>query len=88
MREKTKKATFNLPIDVLAAIDEIMNSGLVRSKNALVEQALVKELKELKRQERKTSWQEAVKDPLFMKDIEEVEADFRYADAETAREIV
>ena len=88
MREKTKKATFNLPTDVLAAIDEIMNSGLVRSKNALVEQALVKELKELKRQERKTSWQEAVKDPLFMKDIEEVEADFRYADAETAREIV
>ncbi|NLE09429.1 MAG: hypothetical protein GX631_09285 [Dehalococcoidales bacterium] len=88
MREKTKKATFNLPIDVLAAIDEIMNSGLVRSKNALVEQALVKELKELKRQERKTSWQEAVKDPLFMKDIEEVEADFRYADSETAREIV
>ena len=88
MREKTKKATFNLPTDVLAAIDEIMNSGLVRSKNALVEQALVKELKELKRQERKISWQEAVKDPLFMKDIEEVEADFRYADAETAREIV
>ena len=87
MREKTKKATFNLPTDVLAAIDEIMNSGLVRSKNALVEQALVKELKELKRQERKTSWQEAAKDPLFMKDIEEVEADFRYADAETAREI-
>ena len=87
MREKTKKATFNLPADVLAAMDEIMASGLVSSKNALVEQALVKELKELKRQERKTLWQEASKDPLFMKDIEDVAVDFQYADAETAREI-
>jgi Arc/MetJ-type ribon-helix-helix transcriptional regulator len=87
MREKTKKVTFNLPTDVIADIDEIMNSGLVRSKNALVEQALVKELKELKRQERKTLWQEAANDPLFMKDIEDVEADFLYADADTVREI-
>lgn len=87
MREKTKKVTFNLPIAVITEIDEIMNSGLVRSKNSLVEQALVKELKELKRQERKSLWQEASKDPLFMKDIDDVAVDFQYADAETAREI-
>jgi len=85
MREKTKKATFNLHTDVLESMDEIMASGMVSSKNALVEQALIKELKELKRQRRKALWQEAVKDPLFMKDIEDIEADFRYADAETAR---
>lgn len=82
MRIKTKKATFNLHIDVLAALDKVMAQGIVPSKNALVEQALLKELKELKRQARKSQWQEAAKDPLFMKDIEEVEADFQYADAE------
>lgn len=85
MREKTKKATFSLHTDVLAALDEVMSKGIVPSKNALVEQALLKELKELKRQERKALWQEAAKDPLFMKDIADVEVDFRYADAETAR---
>ena len=67
---------------VLAALDEAMAQGVEPSKNALVEQALLKELKELRRQVRKALWQEAAKDPLFMKDIEEVEADFRYADAE------
>ena len=83
MSVKTKKATFNLHTDVLAALDEVMAQGVAPSKNALVEQALLKELKELRRQARKSLWQEAAKDPLFMKDIEEVEADFRYADAET-----
>ncbi len=84
MRGKTKKATFNLHTDVLAALDEIIALGTVPSKNALVEQALIKEVKDLRRQERKALWQEAVKDPLFLKDIEKVEKDFQYSDAETA----
>ncbi len=83
MREKTKKATFNLHTDVLAALDEVMSKGLAPSKNALVEQALLRELRELQKQARQKLWQEAVRDPLFLKDIEEVETDFRYGDAET-----
>ena len=83
MRGKTKKATFNLHTDVLTALDEIMAQGIASSKNALVEQALLKELKELKRQARKALWQEAAKDPLFLKDVAEIKMDFRYADAET-----
>ena len=87
MREKTKKATFSLHVDVLAALDEAMSRGAAPSKNALVEQALVKELKELKRRERDALWLEAAKDPLFLKDIQDVEDDFRYADAEAARDL-
>ncbi len=83
MRGKTKKATFNLHTDVLTALDEIMARGMAPSKNALVEQALLKELNELRRQARKALWQEAAKDPLFLKDVAELEMDFRYADAET-----
>ena len=84
MKVKTKKATFNLSIDVLTALDEVMARGIAPSKNALVERALVKELQELRRQERKVLWQEAVRDPLFLKDIADIEADFRYADSEAA----
>ncbi len=84
MTGKTKKATFNLHTEVLAELDEVMAQGKVSSKNALVEQALVKELKELRRQARQRLWQEAAKDPLFLKDIKEVEEVFGYADAETA----
>jgi hypothetical protein len=87
MRGKTKKATFNLHTDVLAALDEIMNLGIVPSKNALVEQALIKELKELQRQTRLRLWQEGAKDALLLKDVEDVENAFRIADAETAKRI-
>lgn len=87
MRRKTKKATFNLPTDVLAALDEIMARGMAPSKNALVEQALLKELKELQRQARQRLWQEGAKDTLLLKDVEDTEAAFRTADAETARRI-
>jgi len=87
MRRKTKKATFNLHTDVLAALDEIMAQGMVPSKNALVEQALNKELKELQRQARQRLWQEGAKDTLLLKDVEDTEAAFRTADTETARRI-
>ena len=85
MPGKTKKATFNLHADLLAELDEIMVQGVASSKNALVEQALRKELDEIKRQTRKKLWQEAAKDPLFIKDIAAVEYDFRAADRETIR---
>lgn len=84
MRGKTKKATFSLHADVLAALDEIMAQGIAPSKNALVEQALLKELKELQRQARLTQWQEGAKDKLLLKDIEDIEVAFGTADAETA----
>lgn len=87
MRGKTRKATFNLPDDILTAMDEVMAHGNVKSKNAMVEQALRKELKELRKKERQKRWQEGAKDTALLKDIAEVEADFKTADAETARRI-
>ena len=87
MRRKTKKATFNLHTDVLAALDEIMARGMAPSKNALVERALNKELKELQRQARQRLWEEGAKDTLLLKDIGETEVAFRTPDAETARRI-
>jgi hypothetical protein len=87
MPGKTRKATFNLHTDVLAELDEVMAQGKTPSKNALVEQALIKELKELRRQARQRLWEEAAKDTLLLKDIKDVETAFRNADAETAQRI-
>ena len=84
MTEKTKKATFNLHQDILAELDKAMIEGAAPSKNALVERALVKELKELRRQSRKASWEKAAKDPELLKDISDIEVAFRTAGAETA----
>ncbi len=87
MREKTKKATFNLHPDVLAALDEAMAEGVAPSKNVLVERALVRELKELRRQARQARWEEGAKDPVLLKDISEVDVAFQSADVETAGRI-
>jgi hypothetical protein len=84
MRGKTKKATFSLHPDVLAALDEATARGAAPSKNALVERALVKELRELRRQVRQSQWQEGARDPLLLKDVSDIEAAFQFADAETA----
>ncbi len=87
MPEKTKKATFSLHPDVLAALDEATARGAAPSKNALVERALVKELKELRRQARQARWLEGASDPSLLKDVSEIEATFRSAGAETAGRI-
>lgn len=87
MPEKTKKATFNLHVDILKGIDEAMKKGMAPSKNALVEQALIKELKEMRRSTRKARWEAAAKDPLFLKDIAQIGREFKSADSETARRI-
>ena len=87
MATKTKKATFYLHIDVLDALDAAVAKGIAPSKNALVEQALLKELKEMRRRERRDEWEKAMKDPLYLKDVAEIEEYFRFADAESAGSI-
>lgn len=84
MSGKTKKATFNLHPDILAELDQAMSEGAAPSKNALVERALVKELKELRRKTRKSRWEEGAKDPALLNDITDTEQAFLSADAETA----
>jgi len=87
MSEKTKKATFNLHPHVLAALDKAMADGAAPSKNVLVERALVKELKEVRRRARQARWEEGAKDPVLLRDISEAEVAFQSADAETAGKI-
>ncbi|MFC1871851.1 hypothetical protein ACFLYF_05600 [Chloroflexota bacterium] len=84
MSEKTKKATFNLYPDVLVAQDKAMAEGPAPSKNVLVERALLKELKEVRRRARQARWEEGAKDPVLPRDISEVEVAFQSADTETA----
>lgn len=84
MREKTKKATFNLSPSIIAALDEAMATGAASSKNALVERALARELYELHRKARRSRWEQGAKDPLLLRDIAETKTAYHSADAETA----
>ncbi len=85
MATKSRKATFSLRQDLLDAISDAVARGDAPSKNALVEQALRRELKELRRKEMAAAWEQASKDPAFMRDVREITDAFEAADAETAR---
>ena len=64
-----------------------MAEGVAPSKNVLVERALLKELKEVRRRARRARWEEGAKDPVLLRDISEVEVAFQSADAEAAGRI-
>ena len=87
MAMPTRKATFSLPEDVLRAVGEAVSRGAAPSKNALVERALARELREIRRQVRRHRWEEASRDPLFLQDVADVGREFQSADAQTARSI-
>jgi metal-responsive CopG/Arc/MetJ family transcriptional regulator len=85
---QAKNATFSLPIQLLQEMDVAVQQGASPSKNALVERAIRRELAEIRRLARRALLEEAKRDPLFLRDLSDVERDFAEADAETAREIV
>ncbi len=87
MPSRAQKATFALDREILEAMAEAVTRGAAPSKNALVERALRRELREIRRQLRTQQWEAAARDPLFLRDLEEVEVAFASADAETARSI-
>jgi hypothetical protein len=87
MPNRAKKVTFTLREDLLTALDQAVAQGAAPSKNALVEQALVRELRELRRQARQSQWQEAAQDPAFREDIQGIDPAFLPADAETTRSL-
>jgi Arc/MetJ-type ribon-helix-helix transcriptional regulator len=85
---EAKAATFSLPPALLAKVDEAVANGAAPNKTAFVESALRHHLAQIRRLRRRALLEEAKRDPLFLRDIEEVERDFALADAETAREII
>lgn len=79
MANQPKEVTFSLPGDVIDALDEAVSAGAAPDKNVFVEQALLRELREHRRRIRRVRWETAMQDPLFLKDISDVEQDFLHS---------
>lgn len=85
--KKLKKATFTLPENLLDKLRTYVDNQTVPSANALVREAIERYVAELEKEAFAKEMAEAANDPDFIRDIEDVEKDFAYADAETARMI-
>jgi Arc/MetJ-type ribon-helix-helix transcriptional regulator len=84
---RNRKVTFSLPPQLMEEVKELVQAGVAASQNAFVEQALMQRVREARKELLRQEFQEAARDPLFLRDIEETMADFAAADAETARMI-
>lgn len=82
-----RKATFFISEGLLSEMKQLLAGSGIRSQNAFIEEAMKEYIDKTHREMRRQSYLEAVRDPLFMKDMEDVERDFEHADAETARMI-
>jgi len=84
---RSQKRTFSLSGGLISALDQMVAEGFAPSKNALVERALINELRQFRRQQRATAWKAAAKDPKFMREVAILEEEFRSADQETLRRV-
>ena len=82
-----KKVTMSLDARLLQQVHELVQEGEAKSQSAFVEDALRQKIAAAKRERRRRALIAASKDPMFLADIEEIEHDFAYADAEAARMI-
>lgn len=84
---KNRKATFVLPAQVLDEMHELVSIGLANSVSSLVREAIESKVRELREELLKKEFEEAARDPYFMKDIDQTMNLFHSADGETARMI-
>ena len=85
-----RNATFSLHPAAHRALTDLVAAGRAPSKNALVEELLLREWRKLERERREaarlTAYEEAMRDPLFRADLDDLTRSFA-ADTEGARRL-
>jgi len=84
---KLKKVTFALPEGLLSKLRTLADNKCVTSVNAVVREAVEAYVAKLEREDFLRAMTEAANDPEFMRDVQETEAAFRFADDESAKVI-
>lgn len=67
--DRPKKVGWQVSRAVAEAVKEAVENGAAESQNAFVEDALLRRLKELRREKIYLAYEEAAQDPLFMEDM-------------------
>ena len=81
------KVTFVLPAPLARQLREAVEKGAAPSQNALVREALWREMKRLREQEIERAYAAAAADPLYVQDLEECMRDFAELDRDSLKHI-
>lgn len=67
--DRPRKMGWQVRQSVAEAVREAVESGAAESQNAFVEEALIRRLRELRRERVYSAYEEAAQDPAFMRDM-------------------
>jgi hypothetical protein len=67
--DRLRKVGWQVRQSVAEAVKEAVEHGAAESQNAFVEEALLRRLKELRREKIYAAYEEAAQDPMFMEDM-------------------
>jgi Arc/MetJ-type ribon-helix-helix transcriptional regulator len=82
----TEPTTVALPSDLLAAVDKVVQEGRARSRDELVENALRRQLAELRRSALDAEFRHMTDDVEYQRDVHQILGEFGQADWETLHE--
>jgi Arc/MetJ-type ribon-helix-helix transcriptional regulator len=82
----TEPTTLALPSDLLAAVDKIVQEGRARSREELIENALRRQLAELRRSALDAEFRHMTDDVEYQRDVHQILGEFAQADWETLHE--
>ncbi len=85
MPPHTVRTTLALPADLLAAVDQAVQAGHARSRNALVARALQRELAAQQRAAIDAAFAAMAEDPPYRTESLEINAAFTHADWDALR---
>ncbi|WP_414566234.1 MULTISPECIES: ribbon-helix-helix domain-containing protein [unclassified Anabaena] len=78
-QNQTVRTTITLPLEVLAATDEVVSQGKAKSRNEFVAQAILHELEALKRAEIDAALVEMTQDQEYQAEVLKMDAEFAVA---------
>ncbi|MEW6217659.1 MAG: ribbon-helix-helix domain-containing protein [Candidatus Bipolaricaulota bacterium] len=85
--EMRKKVTLTLPADLMAEVQALVAEGRAASQSAFVADALAQTIRQVQAARLREEFRCAAADPLFLRDVEEIEQAFLAADGEATRMI-
>ncbi len=81
----SEPTTLALPSDLLAAVDRMVQEGRARNRDQLIENALRREVAELRRSALDTEFRHMADDVDYLREVHQILGEFARADWETLR---
>jgi len=81
-RDPRQKTGYQLRRSIVLAVRDAVQDGAAESQNAFVERALIRELRELRKEKLAAAYEEASRDPAFMEEMRALNAEWDVTSAD------